>query len=151
MRRHDGGWLGTWVDQHGLEVLDRDRARDLLASVPYGRLAFCRGTKPTVLPVNHVVDSWEVAFRSSYGAKLQEAAAGHPVSFQADDFRPGVGGWSVLVHGQMRIVRDPAMLRRLKARELETPVLGARLGRWVAVRIDEISGRRLRLEDAARS
>lgn len=144
MERTTAGWAGTWVDQHGLEVIDREAARDLVAGSSHGRVAFCRRMTPVVLPVTHVVDAWDIAFRSSYGTKLQEAAAGHDVAFECDHFEPGVGGWSVLVHGPLEIVRDQAQLERLEARGLESPVLGAQRGRWVRLRIRDISGRRLR-------
>lgn len=144
----DGLLEGAWTDAHGLAVLGRDESRDLLAGVRIGRLGFWRNGRVMILPVNHVVDSWDIAFRSTYGTKLQEAAADHRATFEADSFDPETGrGWSVLTWGPLGIVRDPDAIRRLDSMELDTPVLGAQQGRWVRLRIEDISGRGLRPAD----
>lgn len=135
---------GGWRDPHGLSVLGREECRDLLAEAPVGRLAFCREGRATVLPVSHVVDAWDIAFRSSYGTKLQEAARGSDVTFEADAFDPDAEtGWSVLAVGPLEIVRDQAARARLQRLPRAATAPGAEDGRWVRITIREISGRRL--------
>ena len=132
-------------DPQGLEVLDREQCRDLLASVPVGRLAFCRADGvPTVLPVNHVVDAWTVAFRTTFGSKLSAALLERPVAFEVDEQdHERRTGWSVLVRGPVEHVTDPATIQRLDDLEVEPWADGVDRPRWVRIGMDELSGRRI--------
>jgi uncharacterized protein len=57
----------------GLEVIDPDECRRLLAGDEIGRLAVADGGAPTVVPVNYVVDGDAVVFRTAPGTKLAKA------------------------------------------------------------------------------
>jgi uncharacterized protein len=138
------GWSSSWSDPEGLEVLDREECRDLLASVPLGRVAFCREGTPTVLPVNHVVDAWTVAFRTSFGSKLDAALGWHELAFEADAHDPRTRtGWSVLVVGRGEHVTDPAIVRRLDGLGLDVWADAIQRSRWVRISMDDVSGRRI--------
>lgn len=132
------------LDHQRMEVLDREEARDLLALASVGRLAFVDRGEVTVLPVNHVVDAWAVAFRSTYGSKLTAAVRGQRVAFEADGLDAAHRtGWSVLVRGEAEHVTDPAVAERLEALYLDVWADAIERPRWIRIPIDEITGRRI--------
>jgi uncharacterized protein len=138
-------WAGGELDPQRLEVLEREECRDLVASKRVGRIAFCRGDGvPTVLPVNHVVDAWTVAFRTTFGSKLSAVLLERPVAFEVDEQDAETRtGWSVLVRGRTEHVVDEAVERRLDELELDTWADAVARARWVRVTMDELSGRRI--------
>lgn len=137
--------LGShWTDAHGLVVLDRDECRDLLASVRVGRLAYCHEGVPRILPVNHTVDGWDIVFRSGYGHKLRAAVGEAAVAFEADAFDGETGaGWSVVATGRIEHVTDVDLVTRFETLEGGSWAPDAQEGRWIRVRVEELSGRRL--------
>jgi uncharacterized protein len=131
------------TDRHGLEVLGLQDCLDLLASRPYGRLAYIDAGTPSIVPVNHVVDGSTVVLRSLDGGKLGAAIFERPVAFELDDLDATTRtGWSVVVRGRAEVLED-ADAQRLEA-DLESWAVqpGARTT-WVRIVPDEISGRRL--------
>lgn len=138
--------LERWplLDHQRMEVLDREEARDLLALASVGRLAFVEGGEVTVLPVNHVVDAWAVAFRTAYGSKLTAAVRGQRVAFEADGLDGAQRtGWSVLVRGEAEHVTDPSVTERLDELSLDVWADAVERPRWIRIPIDEITGRRI--------
>ena len=70
---------------------------------------------PAIRPVNHLVDDETVIIRSHLGAAITGRAAGDGtvVRYEADDIDPvRHTGWSVIVTGMARLVRNPAAGRR---------------------------------------
>jgi uncharacterized protein len=145
-------WARGELDPQALEVLDREECRDLVAAAPVGRIAFCRGDGvPTVLPVNHVVDAWTVAFRTTFGSKLSAALLERPVAFEVDRYDERErAGWSVLVRGPAQHVTDVALVRRLESMELDVWADGVQRPRWVRIEMEELSGRRIPAGDDPR-
>ncbi len=142
----------TWLDPERLEVLSREQCRDLLASVPVSRVAFCLDGVPTVLPVNHVVDAWSVAFRTSYGSTLNSAVRGQRVAIEADEWdAERRTGWSVLARGPAEHVTDQDRIRRLEGFDLDVWADGVDRSRWVRVPLDDLSGRRIPAPDDPRT
>jgi nitroimidazol reductase NimA-like FMN-containing flavoprotein (pyridoxamine 5'-phosphate oxidase superfamily) len=131
------------VDHAGLEVLDADECRDLLASATVGRLAFVEDGDPVALPVN--IGWWhgDVVFSTQRGSKLEAAVSHHRVAVEVDGWDPDTGeAWSVLVRGIASKVtdgRDIDSLDRLSIRSWVRPGLPKH---WVAVRPSSITGRR---------
>jgi len=95
-------------DRPDLTVLDEGECWRLLDSVAVGRVAMEATEGLVVVPVNFVVDSGEVVFRTTEGGLLGRAADwGRPVAFQADSFDEKLRtGWSVLVRGDLRRVPE---------------------------------------------
>ena len=62
------------TDRRGLKVLGFDECLQRLRDAVVGRVGFLRDGEIAVLPVNHVVDGMDIAFRTSWGSKLQIAA-----------------------------------------------------------------------------
>ncbi|WP_259316323.1 pyridoxamine 5'-phosphate oxidase family protein [Kitasatospora xanthocidica] len=108
-----------------------------------GRIALPVEPGPVVLPVNYVVDQGSFAYRTGE----HDAAApveGAAVSFQVDHIDEYLGrGWSVLALGPAHYVDDPAELDRLAGLPGAAPWAGGARPRWVRIRPEEVSGRRL--------
>ena len=137
-------WPWSMLDAQRLEIVSRDECRDLVARARVGRIAFWLDGDPTVLPVNHVVDAWSIAFRTTYGSKLLAAVRQERVAFEVDDLDPETRlGWSVLVRGTAEHVTDPATIRRLDALTLDVLADGIEREQWVRIPMSEVTGRRL--------
>ncbi len=134
---------GTATDRHGLEIIGLDECLTLLASRPYGRLAYLDAGSPSIVPVNHLVDGSSVVIRSLDGGKLGAAILERAVAFQLDDLDlASRTGWSVLVQGRAEVVEGSeaeAYDTRLDSWAVRE---GARTT-WVRIVADEVSGRRL--------
>lgn len=132
------------LDPQQLEILGRVRARQLLASATVGRLGFCLDGAPTILPVNHIVDGWDVVFRVTEGSKMQAATRELAVAYEADGLDPEMRtGWSVLVRGRAEQVHGQDAIRRLQKLGLVVRANAINRPTWVRIPIDEISGRRI--------
>jgi uncharacterized protein len=125
------------------EILDRATCLDLLRTVEVGRLAWIVGDgRVEVRPVTFALAGSDMIMRTGTGSMLAAARAGLSVTFEADDFEPGVkGGWSVLAVGPVEDL--PAT---------EAAALGVSVRPWaqgdrphvLRVRARELTGRRLR-------
>ena len=95
--------------------LTRRECMDLLASVPLGRVVFTLRALPAIRPVNHIVDDGAVIIRSRLGSGITSAMPGGQVvvAYEADCIDTEARtGWSVVVTGMARLVRDPADVAR---------------------------------------
>lgn len=129
------------LDHQGLEVLSTDECWDLAASTPVGRVAFVEDGDPAIFPVNHAVVGHRVVFRTARGALLHEALMDRPVAFEVDGFDPAErSGWSVLVRGQAGLAEDADHLDDLG---LDAWADAVERNDWVAIRVEEITGRRI--------
>ena len=125
-----------------LEVLDRDESLALLADAPVGRIVFTDRALPAIRPVNFFVDNGFIVIRSGPGSKLNAAVANAIVAFEADEFDPvSKSGWSVVVTGLARVVKDDEELSRLKA-DLHPWAPGAR-NQVILISPELVTGRRL--------
>jgi nitroimidazol reductase NimA-like FMN-containing flavoprotein (pyridoxamine 5'-phosphate oxidase superfamily) len=115
---------------------------ELLATQELGRLAVVFGDEPLIFPINYALHSGSVVFRTDPGTKLV-AAGDRLVAFEVDGAdAPHREGWSVIVRGTAREVRNAAQVRELDRLPLRPWAPGDK-GRWV--RLDEraITGRRV--------
>jgi nitroimidazol reductase NimA-like FMN-containing flavoprotein (pyridoxamine 5'-phosphate oxidase superfamily) len=131
------------VDRNGLEVLDRDESLRLLGSAVLGRIAISSGALPTVLPVNFRFDGRRILFRTGVGTKLDAATDNAVVAFEVDEVDPATeSGWSVVVTGMAREVKDHTELAGLESRPLARWASGDD-DRVVSISVDLVSGRRI--------
>ena len=73
----------------------------VLRGAEVGRLAACLGAHPEIFPVNFVVDSGSVVFRSGEGTKISLISRAPEVAFEADGVDEATGdAWSVVAHGR---------------------------------------------------
>jgi nitroimidazol reductase NimA-like FMN-containing flavoprotein (pyridoxamine 5'-phosphate oxidase superfamily) len=132
------------TDHAGTEVLRTSECLSLLESRPIGRLGFVEAGQVSILPVRYMMDSGQVVFRSSVGAKLDAAVRWQSVAFEVDDWDPrDRTGWSVLIHGVANEVIDEARREALNARNLDEWVINDRPKAWIEIRPNEITGRRI--------
>jgi nitroimidazol reductase NimA-like FMN-containing flavoprotein (pyridoxamine 5'-phosphate oxidase superfamily) len=137
--------MSTDDGRRSLVELSRDEALRLLASVPFGRVVFTQRALPAIRPVNHIVDGEDVIIRTNLGTSVASAVSGASdvvVAYEADmidtDTRTG---WSVVVTGIARIVRDPqdsARYQRLLRSWVNDPADCV-----IRIRADIVSGFRL--------
>lgn len=125
----------------------------LLSSVSLGRVVFTMNAMPAIRPVNHLVDGHTVVLRSHLGASIVsratagergpgEADEGTVVCYEADDLDPfRHTGWSVIVTGLARLVREPAAIARYSA-SLE-PWIAGEMDHVIAIEARYITGIRL--------
>jgi nitroimidazol reductase NimA-like FMN-containing flavoprotein (pyridoxamine 5'-phosphate oxidase superfamily) len=131
-------------DANGLEIIDRSECLRLLKTVPIGRIGLSVDALPVVLPVNFVLRNEEIIIRTAPGTKLSAAVANAVVAFEADQFDSiSHTGWSVLVQGTSRVLRDPAEIEA--ARQLPLRPWANEATDWfIALTTDVVNGRRVR-------
>ena len=135
----------TW-----LEILGTEECWRLLGTVPVGRLAVVTDGQPEIFPVNFVVGDGAVVFRTEAGTKLAAVDGNPAVCFEADEIDPATrSGWSVVVRGRARAVREPAQLARLRALALEYWSVGDKPD-YVEITPTLVSGRRVHQGGEAR-
>ena len=110
-----------------------------------GRVALDVDGRPQVFPVNYALSGRVVVFRTAPGTKLANAPMSH-VAFEIDDYDLTTGvGWSVMVKGIAYEITDALDHDSVEARrQLVQPMAPGQRDRWVAIRPDEITGRRFR-------
>ena len=129
-------------DRNGLEVLSRDECVELLSASTIGRIGLSAGALPLVLPVNFCVDRDRIVLRTGEGTKLEAASRNAVVSFEVDDIDPIFHtGWSVVVTGVASPLESEAELSR--ARALPLRPWAAPGDRYVAISLEDVSGRRI--------
>lgn len=113
-----------------LRELGREESLRLLGGVSLGRVVFTHRALPAIRPVNHLLDDGRVIIRSHTGAAIVTAAEqGVVVAYEADSIDPDEHvGWSVVVTGVARLVRDPAAAARYERR----------LRPWVEQQMDQV-------------
>ncbi|MGH3344967.1 MAG: pyridoxamine 5'-phosphate oxidase family protein [Carbonactinosporaceae bacterium] len=115
--RRDGGGTAARAAPTGdvrVEELSRDESLRLLGGVPVGRVVFTARALPAIRPVTFVLDDGEVVFRAGTGSKMTAALREPVLTFEADEFDAVMRtGWSVVVTGSARRVRDPREIERV--------------------------------------
>jgi nitroimidazol reductase NimA-like FMN-containing flavoprotein (pyridoxamine 5'-phosphate oxidase superfamily) len=133
-----------------LDSLSREQCEAHLAGGGVGRLVFLAEGGPLALPVNFRFAEGDVVFRTSATGALA-AAVGETVSFEVDHIDEAMSeGWSVLITGRARLVNDRAELQQLARLGIE-PWPGGKRDAVIRIEAAEISGRRIRQQDSARS
>jgi nitroimidazol reductase NimA-like FMN-containing flavoprotein (pyridoxamine 5'-phosphate oxidase superfamily) len=123
-----------------LDVLDERECRQLLGGRTFGRVGVQLGTELVVLPVYYAIVDGDIVFRTSPGTKLAAALLGARVAFEIDNPSPG---WSVLVRGHARELREPHDEMRARTALGNDWPAGAR-EHYVRIATEVVTGRRLR-------
>jgi nitroimidazol reductase NimA-like FMN-containing flavoprotein (pyridoxamine 5'-phosphate oxidase superfamily) len=117
----------------------------LLSSTSVGRIVFTRHAMPAIRPVNHLLDGRQIIIRTHLGAAIVSRTAdvaGVVVSYEADDLDPvRHTGWSVIVTGLARLVKDPKDIERYST-QLE-PWIAGEMDYVVSIEPRFVSGIRL--------
>ncbi len=129
-----------------LVELTREECLGLLASASVGRIAVQLGDgAPVIRPVNHRFDagSQSVVFRTGAGSKLSALRASTRAAFEVDDLDSVTRtGWSVIVLGVVTEVTAATEVARLQ-RDAPASWVPGQPERWVALRAETVSGRRI--------
>jgi len=131
-----------------LLVLSRDECLQLLGRGRVGRVAFTEQALPAIRPVTYSLVGSHLVIRTE-AAGLGRRLDGQVVAFEVDEIDPvEQSGWSVVVTGSARLLREPGEVLRGQA---HGPVSLAGPGREGVVVIvpGDITGRRLGLEHGA--
>jgi len=137
--------MSTNDEPAGLEPIAEQECLYLLGLHRLGRVAVNVDGRPQIFPVNYAVSGRVVAFRTAPGTKLASAPMSH-VAFEIDEYDSTTGvGWSVMVKGVAYEITDAVDQDSLEARrQLVRPMAPGQREHWVAIRPDEITGRRFR-------
>jgi nitroimidazol reductase NimA-like FMN-containing flavoprotein (pyridoxamine 5'-phosphate oxidase superfamily) len=133
------------IDDHtGLVIIDRKECLQLLAHERLGRVAVVPdGVRPTVLPVNYVLDGESIVFRTAPGSKLTSALRNGHVAFEIDGADPMAHtGWSVIVTGHAEEVTETDELERMNGLPLRPWAEGEK-SHFIRIPTTEVSGRRI--------
>jgi len=129
-----------------IEELPTHECWELLGSAGVGRLVYVEDGMPVAHPVNFVRSGGDVVIRTGPGGGLRAAERGDRVAFQRDEIDPDTRtGWSVLLAGRARVVRDVDELVGLIDPYARPWALG-RGEQMVRVIGERITGRRLPAE-----
>jgi len=127
----------------GLEVLEEDECRQMLALERVGRVAVSIGALPAVFPVNYTVAGDEIFFFTGEGTKLRAATRNAVVAFEVDHIDQwNKVGWSVMVLGTAREVMEPVVVAGARASGLHPWADGER-SHLVSLSVELLSGRRV--------
>lgn len=134
-------------DGNGMEILSRTECMALLDCGHIGRVGVSLGALPVVLPVNYALLDGDIVIRTRPGTKLDGALAGAVVAFEVDHVDPLYHeGWSVLVQGRAAVIDDPETLAQAGRLPLR-PWVGRGDHRYIAIRAELVSGRRISREE----
>ena len=136
--------MSGWMPASSLEVLTAEACYDLLGSRRVGRLAVVVDGRPTIFPVNYVVEGDTIVLRSGAGTKLDGAAPGY-VAFEVDDIdEASASGWDVVVEGRAEDISDSLDARSTELRRLDVgPMAPGLKDHWLRIVPTTVSGRRL--------
>ncbi len=110
-----------------------------LATAQPGRIVLQRTGELDIFPVNFVVDSGSVYFRTAEGSKLFTITLNHEVLFQADGVDGGTA-WSVVIRGTAKVLTDSAEINHADTLPLRPWAPNLKYN-WVRVSAGEITGR----------
>ena len=116
---------------------------DLLGRHAVARLGYVEDGWPTVVPVNYRVAGGEVFIRTLAGGKLRAAERGDVVCLELDGIDEELrSGWSVVAHGHLEVISDPAALRHAWANDPH-PFVESDDWQWLRLIPFSLGGRRV--------
>ena len=134
----------TTTDRLRLDVLDHDECVQLLEQAKIGRVAVHSGALPAIFPVNFLLTSAGIVFRTNRGTKLAAATEGAVVAFEVDHADPMYHeGWSVLVVGRAQEITEASELEAASALPLRSWA-STEADHYVRISMHLVSGRRIR-------
>lgn len=99
----DSGTVDQWGGGHLVDLTARE-CTELMAEHSVGRVAWCTGSGPVVIPVNFVYHEGAVWIRTTpYSSLARNWSPAAMLAFEVDDVDEFTqSGWSVLVRGTAR-------------------------------------------------
>lgn len=117
----------------------------LLRTQSLGRLITSVGGRIDVFPVNFVVDTDQIVFRTAEGSKLVELTINDEVIFEADD-HTDTHAWSVIVRGTARRLETDAEVQHADALGL-APWIPTLKTNYVSISAKSVTGRGFRRDE----
>ena len=125
-----------------IEPLSARECMSLLATHSVGRVAFTERALPAIRPVNYALVGNHIVLRTR-GDRLGARLDGQVVAFEIDEVdHDGECGWSVVVTGVARVLRDPGELVRLSSVPLAAWA-GPEHHTPVSITTGDVQGRRI--------
>jgi nitroimidazol reductase NimA-like FMN-containing flavoprotein (pyridoxamine 5'-phosphate oxidase superfamily) len=131
-------------DNRHSTVLSLTQCWDLLAGTELGRLVTSVDGRPSIFPVNFAVQDRTILFRTGQGTKLVSTAVNNQVLFEVDGYTHSAG-WSVIVSGVARSVRDDEDLAIARRAELK-PWTGSDKEHYVRILPRNVTGRHFQFD-----
>jgi hypothetical protein len=123
-----------------LDTLTQEQCEAHLAAGGIGRVLMMTGRGPIAVPVNFEFTDGQVVF-STDESKGKRVEIEHFVGFEIDRVDEAMSeGWSVLVTGRGRRIKDPDEYQRLASLDLQAWAGGDR-HTLVAITADQVTGR----------
>lgn len=119
-----------------------------LATFPVGRLIVVMDGQPDVFPVNFVIDGEGLVVQTDVGMKYFAAEQNSPAAFEVDRWDT-VTGITVIAHGRLRVLTDPAEAAHAASLDLR-PWLDTDKSHYIKLDVAEITGRHFTLNEDAR-
>ncbi len=131
------------VELTDVDVVDAAECLRLVATRSLGRIGVTVSSLPAILPVRYELVDDVVVARLEHGAELAAAAHHVIVAFEVDDLDPCTGaGWSVLIRGFGRALREPlSAFRSIDGRRPSPGDLDRH--RFLSISTDVVSGYRV--------
>lgn len=127
------------MDESPIIQLDDREMWALLRATPMGRLAVSAAGELDIFPVNYVVDTGSLLFRTAAGTKLLELTVNASVAFEIDG-HDEASAWSVVVKGEAARLNHQSEIDRADTLEL-TPWIPTLKYHYVRVTPTSMSGR----------
>jgi nitroimidazol reductase NimA-like FMN-containing flavoprotein (pyridoxamine 5'-phosphate oxidase superfamily) len=131
------------ADNQPILLLDEDQIWRLLDSAKHGRLAVTAGGSPDIFPVNYSTAGRRLFLRTGPGTKLAELAVNPKVALEADGILSDEA-WSVVVHGEARILETEAEIADARASGV-APWIPTLKDVWVEITPTSTTGRHFML------
>ena len=132
-----------------LHEVAEPECRQLLGTVPIGRIGLSEQALPTILPVHFAVHGEDIVTVPLAGAQGVSAGRGDVVVFEVDSYDPATGEWwAVTVTGRSRLVTEAAEIADLDGL-VRAPWMAGDAGPVTAVRMEVVRGHRVCRRSAA--
>ncbi len=124
--------------------IDPDDCIALLATTDLGRVGLTIDALPAIRPIRYAIQGNHLVFRAARPSRLQRAAAGQIVAFQADHGGAESGvGWTVHVLGQCNEIISEREIEQLELLPLPSWHRGNGSDAWMQLSLERISGERI--------
>lgn len=135
--------IGRAAHHPELVELSAEECRARLSAHGIGRLAVDTPDGPVIMPLNYSVIDGAITFRTAPDA-VPATAVEARVAFEVDHIDEALSqGWSVLVRGRARAVRESDAVDRLNTLAYSGPWAGGERDMWVRIEPDSTTGRRI--------